>query len=1664
MIRSLLLCSFFVLGFFEATLAAQGTIIGEGCSGQMPAAPPIVALSGSTTPGKGASVSLTGAPAFSTAVLMIGNSASEMLDGTPLPLDLGFVDGMAPGCQLYQSTNLLFVLGANALGEVDFGFKVPFGFGPDIYFQWAVLENLEPIALTTSAAVHLDVTFTITPSPKSLTFATTYVGETSSELLILENKSTSTITVEDAVVFDDSASDFAISFGEVFPITLEPGENTIAEVTFTPIGAGLREASIALMHPGVSGGLVNPVIPVSGVGFAAKGDELFIDVASPGFFDSEGVMWVGEFGVAGGFEGSTSTAIAGTNDDGLYQTYRQGPSFSYAVDVPNGLYEVVFHFADVESVVANERIFDVFFEDQAVLVGIDLVAEAGTAAALTVERRQNVTDGVLDLRFTASVGDALLNALEVRTVAPILELAPASIDLGYLSVGTIASTDITLTNVGTETLQLTDVGFLIGPHGGDGTQFTLELNGNAVTGGVGDLVTPLALTLAPEQSAIATLTFDPYAHFSNELELVFDGNFDPAVLDVLAAGGKPGHPFLHVVASPKPALAVDYDGDGVETIKFDGRFSHTHEPGVTISQYEWSDTATGVSLGLGFALTQTLPMGEHDLTLTIDDTNSPTESLGESVVVRVVGPDEVPGALALYYSATSAADALQKLDAVPLAADYVQTRDELFVPAEGATPGALATIGGTGLTGPTMIRLLATVDVEATGTYLIAAVGGLDRRLFVGGEELASGQLVFLTAGLSTIEARFAIASLDDLAVEVLAGVQGTVPMSIASELLVHDETDLLPVIHKMPSAGNSLGGNEIMLEGFAFFPCDDVTVEWGGITLDVDDFDSITPQQICFPAPAMAPSTIDVRVSTPQGTSNVESFTYDDMAPPPIAFTAVSPAEVTDPTSGDWGPDGRFYVSSRFGQLTALTFDDDYNVVTQDTYPGVAGLAPKNEVLGIVFNPFDAPDPVKVYVAHTQLYAQGGGPFSGTSPFPGAVSVLTGPDFDDPVPFITGLPTSNHDHSLNGMQFNDNGDLLATIGSNTNSGVQWPTIGDLPESSLTAAIVKFETSSPTFDGAIKHRSIETGAIVDDQARGDELEIASGDVSVQAAGVRNPYDLVYTIEGRLYATDNGPNSDLGPVSTGPSSSGLEFAAPDELLLIERGNYYGHPNRARGRDDARQNIYRGIDAPAIPEDFTPHVIPLSSSTDGITQYRSQVFGGQMWNDVLVQRWGGQLKRVRFSEDGRTVIQHYDLFDLRSLDVQMGPGGALLGVSYAQDEVRVLVADDITATSMEAFDIHPWRAPPSGGHPFVIGGVNFGSLGNTSVTFGGLPATLTDVRATRIEGLVPKQFAPTTERLAVVVTSAGQSCTLPAAFRFLLNEPGLEPGRWEECTELPVALGQVATARVGADLYAFGGGSTATWTYDLLARYWSSAMAAPRPFAGDQHSAVVIDETIYLVGGRGGGSEGRVQIYDANADTWTLGADLPWAGRAVATVVIDGKIYAAGGFIVGTPLANAAVYDPATDTWTTLPAMPAARADAGRGTDGSRMFLFGGLDSTLQSSQHVQIFDPLTASWSWSGDASDANAPSAMLTPRRSSGRAVYREGEFTLLAGRGLGAAPTPGVAIFDPATNAWRADADIPTPRHGIDPLLFQGLVFVVGGSTIPPDGGSSVHEMYTRQ
>jgi O-glycosyl hydrolase/lysophospholipase L1-like esterase len=144
-------------------------------------------------------------------------------------------------------------------------------------------------------------------------------------------------------------------------------------------------------------------------------DSYSIDAGSSATWtDVAGEHFTADGSFAGGQVRTTSSNIAGTADDRLYQTTRDG-TFCYTLGVPNGRYRVTLLLSDNTSTAAGQRVFDVAAEGATRLSGVDPYALAGGGKTATSKSFDlAVTDGSLSLSTVAVTGTPTVAAIRVQ--------------------------------------------------------------------------------------------------------------------------------------------------------------------------------------------------------------------------------------------------------------------------------------------------------------------------------------------------------------------------------------------------------------------------------------------------------------------------------------------------------------------------------------------------------------------------------------------------------------------------------------------------------------------------------------------------------------------------------------------------------------------------------------------------------------------------------------------------------------------------------------------------------------------------------------------------------------------------------------------------------------------------------------------------------------------------------------------------------------------------------------------------------------------------------------------------------------------------------------------------------------------------------------------------
>jgi N-acetylneuraminic acid mutarotase len=230
-------------------------------------------------------------------------------------------------------------------------------------------------------------------------------------------------------------------------------------------------------------------------------------------------------------------------------------------------------------------------------------------------------------------------------------------------------------------------------------------------------------------------------------------------------------------------------------------------------------------------------------------------------------------------------------------------------------------------------------------------------------------------------------------------------------------------------------------------------------------------------------------------------------------------------------------------------------------------------------------------------------------------------------------------------------------------------------------------------------------------------------------------------------------------------------------------------------------------------------------------------------------------------------------------------------------------------------------------------------------------------------------------------------------------------------------------------------------------WSTV--APMPTPRTELAAVAgTDGRIYVIGGAGASGAGRVvEIYDPVGDSWTTGAPMPTSRSDLAVVLgDDGKIYAIGGDYasVSDPGASivAQAYDPALNTWESLPPMPIGREALAAAVDASgTIYAIGGYDgSTAHELGSVATFHP--------GDASWTTLPDPMTTARSDHAAAALPDGRIYALGGEGqLAGDELAALEYYQPGMTGWHTAPPMPTTRKMLAAAVIGPQLYALGGN-----------------
>jgi len=176
--------------------------------------------------------------------------------------------------------------------------------------------------------------------------------------------------------------------------------------------------------------------------------------------------------------------------------------------------------------------------------------------------------------------------------------------------------------------------------------------------------------------------------------------------------------------------------------------------------------------------------------------------------------------------------------------------------------------------------------------------------------------------------------------------------------------------------------------------------------------------------------------------------------------------------------------------------------------------------------------------------------------------------------------------------------------------------------------------------------------------------------------------------------------------------------------------------------------------------------------------------------------------------------------------------------------------------------------------------------------------------------------------------------------------------------------------------------------------------------------------------------------------------------------DGRVFLAGGaWIAGYGLRDAEIFDPVTATWSQTGEMGLPRYGHGMAAlNDGRVIVFGGVAgadcATNEFSSVTEIWDPATGVFTSTGTRT--------LVPRVAPAVVTLSDGRVLAAGGWDRCGTVYSSAEIFDPATGVWTATGDMNVARHAAASLLLpDGRVLVAGGIGGDPSPSLESAEIY---
>ncbi|TMF71577.1 MAG: hypothetical protein E6H82_06745 [Chloroflexi bacterium] len=267
--------------------------------------------------------------------------------------------------------------------------------------------------------------------------------------------------------------------------------------------------------------------------------------------------------------------------------------------------------------------------------------------------------------------------------------------------------------------------------------------------------------------------------------------------------------------------------------------------------------------------------------------------------------------------------------------------------------------------------------------------------------------------------------------------------------------------------------------------------------------------------------------------------------------------------------------------------------------------------------------------------------------------------------------------------------------------------------------------------------------------------------------------------------------------------------------------------------------------------------------------------------------------------------------------------------------------------------------------------------------------------------------------------------------------LPPQRLEAA--LPAPIEETGAATAAGRLYVMGGfnaaGVSLASVYVFDGNTW--AAGPPLPLAVDHPSAATLDDHVYVAGGHSYGRD-SARLFRLDSDHWTELASMHFARGGHGLVAAQGRLYAIGGNNSRGNVGPLEAYDPGSNTWSVLTALPAARNHVSGFVANGAACVAGGRSPTTG---RVDCFDPASGAWSRLPD---------LPLPTSGGGATSFVSGDVVMTGGQDASETRIVDQLVFYSQGGAWTGSEKMMSPRHGFELATFEGRAWACGGGSAP--------------